>query len=92
MDRNMMLTSDEYIALMRLVSSERESEGESLADRSESKPKRKRRPSAYNMAFKRAYEERRKRHSTSKGTLRKGYDHRRLMELAHSDVRRSMKQ
>ena len=91
MDRNMMLTSDEYIALMRLLSSERESEGSSLVARSEAKPKTKRRPSKYNMAFAKAYEERRKRHSTSKGMLRKGYDHRRLMELAHSDVRRSMK-
>lgn len=91
MDRNMMLTSDEYIALMRLISSERESEGATLAARIEGKPKTKRRPSKYNMAFARAYEERRKRHSTSKGMLRKGYDHRRLMELAHSDVRRSMK-
>jgi len=35
MDRNMMLTSDEYIALMRLISSERESEGASLVARSE---------------------------------------------------------
>ncbi len=91
MDRNMMLTSDEYIALMRLISSERESEGASLVARSESKPKTKRRPSKYNMAFAKAYDERRKRHSTTKGMLRKGYDHRRLMELAHSDVRRSMK-
>lgn len=91
MDRNMMLTSDEYMAIMRLIASERESEGATLVMRSDIQPKPKRRPSKYNRAFARAYEERRKRHSTSKGVLRKGYDHRRLMSLAHSDVRRSMK-
>ena len=92
MDRNMMLTPDEYMSLMRLISSEKESEGATLVAHEDSKPKPKRRPSKYNLAFAKAYEERRKRHSTSKGMLRKGYDHRRLMELAHSDVRRSMKQ
>lgn len=91
MDRNMMLTSDEYIALMRLVSSERESEGSSLADAEKPKPKRKRRPSKYNMAFKRAYDDLRKRHSKKNGELRKGFDHTRLMTMAHAVVRRSMK-
>ena len=41
----MMLTPDEYMSIMRLISSERESEGASLADRKdmpESKPKQKR--------------------------------------------------
>ena len=54
MDRNMMLTPDEYMALMRLIRSERESEGASLADRKdmqESKPKRKRKT-----AYQRRYE------------------------------------
>jgi hypothetical protein len=91
MERNMMLTSDEYIALMRLVSSERESEGSSLADAEKPKAKQKRRPSKYNMAFKRAYNDLRKRHSKKNGDLRKGYDHTRLMTMAHAVVRRSMK-
>ena len=42
MDRNMMLTPDEYMSLMRLISSERESEGASLAI-AEEQPKPKRR-------------------------------------------------
>lgn len=91
MDRNMMLTSDEYIALMRLVSSERESEGATLEAKETSKPNRKRRPSKYNMAFKRAYSDLRKRHSKKNGDLRKGFDHTRLMTMAHAVVRRSMK-
>ena len=42
-DRNMMLTPDEYMSLMRLISSERESEGASLAISQEvpAKPKRR---------------------------------------------------
>ena len=32
-DRNMMLTPDEYMGLMRLLSSARESEGAALQDR-----------------------------------------------------------
>ena len=91
MSRDMMLTSDEYIALMRLISSERESEGSTLEAKPTSKPKRKRRPSKYNMAFKRAYDDLRKRHSKKNGELRKGYDHTRLMTMAHAVVRRSMK-
>ena len=42
MDRNMMLTVDEYMSLMRLLGSERESEGSSLSDRRmDEKPKRR---------------------------------------------------
>ena len=37
-----MLTPDEYMALMRLITSERESEGSSLADRKDNQDKPKR--------------------------------------------------
>lgn len=53
MDRNMMLTPDEYMALMRLIRSERESEGASLSQSDNSpadKPKRKRK-SAYQRRY-----------------------------------------
>lgn len=54
----MMLTVDEYMAIRRLIDSERESEGASLASREEkSTSKRRRRLSkkqrAYKVAFKR---------------------------------------
>jgi len=53
----MMLTVDEYMALRRLIDSERESEGASMANRTDEKtpgkPKRKRRKNtAYSKAFK----------------------------------------
>jgi len=68
----MMLTIDEYMALRRLIESERESEGSSLAQTE--KPKRKRSRSAkksdskLSMAFKEANEKLR----TQSGKLRKG--------------------
>ena len=42
-DRNMMLTPDEYMGLMRLLSSARESEGAALQDRDMNADKPKRR-------------------------------------------------
>ena len=49
----MMLTPDEYMALRRLIDSERESEGASLAMREQDKPKPKRkRNTKYSRAFK----------------------------------------
>ena len=57
MDRNMMLTPDEYMSLMRLLTSAKESEGASLADRKDmkdqDKPKRKTKKNTnYSKAFK----------------------------------------
>ncbi len=52
MTRDMMLTIDEYMALRRLLESERESEG---ATEALEKPKRKRRASKYNRNFAKAY-------------------------------------
>jgi len=52
MDRNMMLTPDEYMAIIRLIQSERESEGSMLAQGKDmaEKPK-KRRKSAYQRRY-----------------------------------------
>ena len=85
MDRNIMLTADEYAAIIRLITSERESAAARLAEArltgdvlintaGREKAKRKRRPSKYNMAFKRAYDDLRKRHSKKNGELRKDFD------------------
>jgi len=53
MDRNMMLTPDEYMAIMRLISSEKESEGSELAQGD--KPSSKRKSSAYQRRYKAAF-------------------------------------
>jgi hypothetical protein len=53
MDRNMMLTPDEYMAIMRLISSEKESEGSELAQ--VDKPASRRKSSAYQRRYKAAF-------------------------------------
>ena len=87
MDRNMMLTPDEYMSLMRLIRSERESEGASMALRTEEptmKPKRRSRSAKKNdkkmsMALAQANEELRK----VNGELRKGVTQADIMVRAH---------
>ena len=81
-----MLTPDEYMALMRLVTSERESEGSSLALRKDSITKPKRRRSRKQRAadkksseaFRRANELGRKKD----GSFKKGYDQARIAATA----------
>lgn len=53
MDRNMMLTIDEYMALRRLIGSERESEGAMVAQ--SDKPASKKKTSAYQRRYKAAF-------------------------------------
>ena len=72
MDRNMMLTVDEYMALMRLVRSERESEGSSLADRRMDQPKRRsRKARSSDKKLSAAFKEANARYRTKNGKLRK---------------------
>ena len=52
-DRNMMLTLDEYMAFRNLITSERESEGATLAE--EIPAPKKRKVSAYNRKYKAAF-------------------------------------
>ena len=86
MARDMMLTPDEYMALMRLIESERESEGSSLSQREESITKPKRRRSKKQRAsdkrssdaFRRANELGRKKD----GSFRAGYDQARIASVA----------
>lgn len=85
-----MLTVDEYMALRRLIGSERESEGATLASE-EPKPARKRSTSAkkadkkMSMALEQANSELRK----DNGDLRKGKTQSDVMTRAHK-IRRSM--
>lgn len=77
--RDMMLTSDEYMSLMRLISSERESEGSSLADRdmNSSSPeppvrKRSRTARASDKKLSSAFKTANSRYRLKNGSLRKG--------------------
>ena len=83
----MMLTPDEYMSLMRLITSERESEGSSLADRDQNStpPVKKRSRSArkadkmLSKAFKMANDRYRKKD----GSLRAGRTQADIARLAH---------
>ena len=82
MDRNMMLTIDEYMALRRLLDSEKESEGATLALE---EPKKKRSASAkrsdkkMSAALAKANDDLRK----NNGELRKGVTQADVMTRAH---------
>lgn len=66
-DRNMMLTLDEYMALRRLITSERESEGSTL---SQEPAKPRRRASAYNRRYKAAFKKVAPRYKLKNGNWR----------------------
>jgi hypothetical protein len=82
----MMLTPDEYMSLMRLITSERESEGASLAAREDSITAPKRRRSRKQRASdKRSSEAFKKANETGRkkdGSFKKGYDQARIASLA----------
>ena len=84
-----MLTIDEYMALRRLISSERESEGATLATK-KSKPK-KRSPGSKKSDKKmsKALEEANRLLRKANGELRKGVTQADVMTRAHK-IRRSM--
>lgn len=77
MARDMMLTIDEYMALRRLLESEKESEGATVALE---KPKRKRRASKYNRNFAKAYKKIQKAKPRTK--------HASIMKQAHKMAKR----
>jgi hypothetical protein len=83
-DRNMMLTIDEYMALRRLIGSERESEGASFALRPDtSTPKKKKRVSKYSREFGRQLKKLKVERPRTAIT--------RLMKTAHTRTRKAMK-
>ena len=70
----MMLTPDEYMSIMRLIRSERESEGASLSMRDNSpadKPKRKRK-TAYQRKYKANFKKIANRYKLKSGKWKKG--------------------
>jgi len=86
--RDMMLTPDEYMALMRLITSERESEGASLADRdmdaSTSKPvkRRSRSARAADKKLSKAFAQANSRYRKKDGSLRTGRTQSDIAKLA----------
>jgi len=81
-DRNMMLTVDEYMAIRRLIESERESEGASIVTDS-APPKKRKRVSKYGREFGRQMKRLKVEKPRTPVT--------RLMKQAHSRTRKAMK-
>ena len=85
MDRNMMLTPDDYMSLMRLISSERESEGATLA-LTEEQPKLRRRSRSARAQDKKlsaAFKQANARYRKKDGSLRAGRTQADIARLAH---------
>ena len=86
MARDMMLTPDEYMALMRLITSERESEGASLQERDMNvdKPRsRSRKARAADRKLSAAFKEANARYRKRDGSLRSGRTQADIAKLAH---------
>lgn len=81
----MMLTPDEYMAIMRLISSEKESEGSSLSDRRmDDKPKRRsRKARTADKKLSAAFTEANARYRKKDGSLRSGRTQADIARLAH---------
>ena len=66
-----MLTVEEYMALRRLIESERESEGAALVERVET-PVAKRKPSSYNRKYKASFKKLAPKYKLKSGKWKKG--------------------
>ena len=73
------LTLEEYEALRRMITSERESEGATLAARDTPKPKRRKK----NPKLKKALQEANRKLRLKNGKLRKGKSQGDVMKMAH---------
>ena len=82
----MMLTVEEYMALRRLIDSEKESEGAIVAKRLEA-PKPKRRSSAYSRKYKAAFKKIAPRYKLKSGKWKKG-GFRSAVKAAHKAVKK----
>lgn len=84
-----MLTVDEYMALRRLISSERESEGSTIVDRAVDQvaKKTKRKASAYSRKYKAAFRRIAPTYKNKNGTWRKG-GFKAAVKAAHKAVKK----
>ena len=85
--RDMMLTMDEYLAIRRLIDSERESEG-AVEAAAVSKPKR--RVSRYQREFGRQYRTLDDAKRLKNGDYRTGWDRAKIMSKAHKLTRKAL--
>ena len=83
----MMLTVDEYLAFRRLIDSEKESEGASLAIREEKKTRKK---TSTDRKQSKALRQANEKLRNKNGSLKKGKTQADVMSLAHR-IRRKMK-
>lgn len=84
MARDMMLTPDEYMAIMRLITSERESEGAKEEAKVADKPKRRSRSArTSDKKLSRAFKEANQRYRKKDGSLRSGRTQADIAKLAH---------
>ena len=83
------MTLDEYRDLLRLIESERESEGSALAEKSNGKKKRK--VSRYNREFGRQLKLVKAKSRLKNGKLRSGFTVSKEMSLAHKMTRKALK-
>ena len=83
--RDMMLTPDEYMALMRLITSERESEGAmEQAKAADPKPRRRSRSArSQDKKLSQAFKEANRRYRKRDGSLRAGRTQADIAKLAH---------
>ena len=86
MVRDMMLTMDEYLAIRRLITSEREYEG---AVEEAVKP-RKRRVSKYQRVFGRNLKELDSMKRLKNGSYKSGWDRSRILSKAHKMTRKEL--
>ena len=77
-----MLTVDEYMALRRLIESERESEGAKLAESEPRKKKRSRSARKSDKNLSKAFEEANRLGRKNNGEFRKGWDQSRIASTA----------
>jgi hypothetical protein len=88
MVRDMMLTMDEYLAIRRLIESERESEGSSLANTEQ--PKKRRRVSKYQRTFGRNLRQLDSMKRLKNGSYKSGWDRSKILSKAHKMTRKEL--
>ena len=90
MARDMMLTMDEYLALRRLISSERESEGSSLSAAAERRERKPRKVSKYNRVLGRNIAMLESSKRKKDGSYKSGFNRSKIMSKAHKMTRKEL--
>lgn len=83
------LTLEEYLALLEGSGAMGSTQPVPSAVAPEAKPKRK--VSAYNRRYSAAYKRIRRKNTLKSGKLRKGYNHKKIVKLAHAEAKKGGK-